>query len=364
MTLADRVRDTVWPRQGLAGRLGYVCLRPLSELFGVGVAARNLAYRVGILRTRSAPMPIVSVGNLVVGGTGKTPFALWLGRMLAARGLRVGLLSRGYRGSARGVSVVSRGDGPVADPGEVGDEAVMLARSFGGPVVTSARRVDGAAALHELGCDVVVLDDGFQHRAIARDFDIVLVDGDSGALLPAGRWRERLGALRRSDAVVLIEREGLAAPPMPAQAAGKFVCRARFEPAALVEVVEHRWSERPLALLAGRKVVAVSGIARPEGFYELLRRWEAVIEEVFEFPDHHPYTQSDWQRITRRGHEADFVVTTEKDLVKLAAFPFATGKLVALRIVPQVDRAGELIDVILDRAGLSARCRTEAWNGD
>src|SRR6185436_18266693 len=99
----------------------------------------------------------------------------------------------------------------------------------------------------------------------------------------------------------------------PAAAHGKLVCRARFEPSALVEVVDHRWNERPLALLAGRKVVAVSGIARPEGFYDLLRRWEAVLEEVYEFPDHHAYTQADWQRITRRGHDADFVLTTEKD---------------------------------------------------
>jgi tetraacyldisaccharide 4'-kinase len=252
----------------------------------------------------------------------------------------------------------------VADPGEVGDEAVMLAQSFGGPVVTAARRVDGAAALDELGCDVVVLDDGFQHRAIARAFDIVLVDGARAPLLPAGPGRERLAALRRADAVVLVEREGLPSPPVPDAAAGKFVARARIEPSALVAVAGHRWKEQPLALLAGRRVVAVSGIARPEGFYEDLRRWEAVLEEVFEFPDHHRYTQSDWQRITRRGHDADFVVTTEKDLVKLSAFPFATGKLVALRIVPQVDRAEELIDCILDRAGLSALCSTEASNGD
>lgn len=364
MTLAGRVRAAVWPRQGLAGRLGYVCLRPLSELFGVGVAVRNLAYRVGILRTRSAPMPVVSVGNLVVGGTGKTPFTLWLGRMLAARGLRIGLLSRGYRGSATGVTIVSSGDGPVADAAEVGDEAVMLARGFDGPVVTSVRRVDGAAALHGLGCDVIVLDDGFQHRAIARAFDIVLVDGGPRQLLPAGPGRERLRSLGRADAVVLVEREGIEVPAPPAAAYGKFICRARFEPSALVEVVDHRWAERPLALLAGRKIVAVSGIARPEGFYDLLRRWEAVLEEVFEFPDHHRYTQADWQRITRRSHDADFVVTTEKDLVKLSAFPFATGKLVALRIVPQVDRAEELIDVILARAGLDRPAPDGGLNGN
>ena len=95
MSLAERVRETVWSRHGLAGRVGYLCLRPLSEVFGVGVGMRNLAYRAGILRARQAPMPVVSVGNLVVGGTGKTPLALWLGRALTTRGFRVGLLSRG-----------------------------------------------------------------------------------------------------------------------------------------------------------------------------------------------------------------------------------------------------------------------------
>ncbi len=360
MSLSERVRESVWPRRGWFGRAGYAVLRPLSALFGVGVGLRNLGYRLGVLRVRRAAMPIVSVGNLCVGGTGKTPFTLWLARSLAARGVRVGILSRGYGGSARGVTIVSRGAGPEVDPEQVGDEPVMLARSFAGPVVTAARRIEGAAAMAELGCELVVLDDGFQHRAIARAFDIVLVDGRRGPLLPAGPMRERPSALRRADAVVLVEREDTAPTAVPAAAAAKLVCHMRMEPAALVESVDRQWLERPLSWLAGQRVVAVAGIARPEGFYALLRRWEAVIEEVFEFPDHHRYTRQDWQQIARSSLQADMVVTTEKDLVKLTAFPFATGKLLALRIVPQVDRAEELIDAILAKADLPSHAGGKA----
>ena len=353
MTLSDRVRETVWPRRGLAGQLGYLALRPLSGLFGLGVGLRGLGYRIGILRTRQAKIPVVSIGNLAVGGTGKTPLTLWLARNLVARGLRSGILSRGYGGTARGVTVVSQGDGPLVGPELVGDEPVMLAKSFAGPVLTAPRRLAGAAAAAELGCEVIVLDDGFQHRAIARAFDLVLVDGRRGPLLPAGPLREPLRALRRADAVVLVERDdGDPAAPPPSFDRPTF--RMRLDAVALVESVERRWREQPIGLLASRRVVAVTGVARPDGFYAQLRRWDAAIHEVFEYPDHHRYTAEDWQQIARCGHSADLIVTTEKDLVKLEAFPFATGKLVALRITPQVERAEELLGAILAAIGTGA----------
>jgi tetraacyldisaccharide 4'-kinase len=348
----ETLREAIWARHGAIGRLGSLALRPLSGLFGLGVGARNLGYRVGLLRAGKAPMPIVSVGNLVVGGTGKTPFTLWLSRSLAERGLRVGILLRGYRGTSKGVSIVSCGQGPEMEPAEVGDEAVMLAKSFTGPVVTAARRVAGAAVLAELGCDVVVLDDGFQHRSIERVFDIVLIDERSGPLLPAGPAREGRGALRRADAVMLVSRGEAAGPTeAPPSAAGKHVHRVRFEASELIESADGRWRKVPLGSLAGRHVVAVVGVAKPDSFYDSLRAWEATIDDVFEFPDHHRYTHADWQHISRSGLQADVVVTTEKDLVKLGAFPFATGKLVALRIVPDVERSEELIEAVLARVG-------------
>jgi tetraacyldisaccharide 4'-kinase len=350
VTLTEWVPRVVWARQGWEGRIAYALLRPLSLLFAAGVALRDLGYRFGLLPVHHAPVPVVSVGNLVVGGTGKTPFTLWLARALGERGIAVGILLRGYGGTASGTSVVSRGDGPELDAEKVGDEAVMLAKSFTGPVVTSARRIAGAEILAGLGCRLILLDDGFQHRAIARVFDVVLFDGRRGPLLPAGPLREGMGALCRADAVVLVERAG-GGPPVDAPVTGKPLFRVFSRPVALVEAVGRQWRELPLGGLAGKRVVAVAGIARPEGFYQLLRDWGAEIDEVFEFADHHRYTSADWQSIARCGHQADLVVTTEKDLVKLEAFPFATGKLVALRIAPVVDRADELIGSILKAAG-------------
>jgi tetraacyldisaccharide 4'-kinase len=201
---------------------------------------------------------------------------------------------------------------------------------------------------------VIVLDDGFQHRAIARAFDIVLMDGRGGPLLPAGPLREPLVALQRADALVLVDRDEVA-PLDPPASFDRPRFRMRLEAAGLVESVERRWIERSLGELAGRRVVAVTGIARPNAFYALLRRWDVVIDEVFEYPDHHRYTAEDWQQIARGGHGADLIVTTEKDLVKLEAFPFATGKLVALRIAPQVENAEQLLAAILAAIGAGAR---------
>ena len=355
-------RDAVWARRGAAGRAGALALRPLSGLFGLGVGLRGLGYRLGVLRARRAPVPVVSVGNLAVGGTGKTPMTLWLANALRERGANPAIVSRGYGGTARGVTVVSRGAGPEVGPEVAGDEPVMLAKLFAGPVVTAPRRLDGAAAAAALGCDLVVLDDGFQHRALARDFDIVLLDARRGPLLPAGPLREPLGALARADAVVLMARDDSEPPPPPpGLRAPAFT--ARLDAVGLVESVSGRWQPRPMGGLAGRRVVAVSGVARPQGFYAVLQRWEAVIDEVFEFPDHHRSPREEWQRIARRGHDVDVIVTTEKDLVKLEAFPFATGKLVALRIAPAVDNAAALLDAIAWRIGLAARPQEETTHG-
>jgi tetraacyldisaccharide 4'-kinase len=134
-------------------------------LFGAGVALRNAAYQLGVLKTERAAIGVVSVGNLSVGGTGKTPLALWLARQLAADGAKVALLLRGYGGEIGEATVVSRGGGPQAQVKDSGDEAIMLAKCFGGAVITAHRRIEGVRAAERLGCEIVVLDDGFQHRS-------------------------------------------------------------------------------------------------------------------------------------------------------------------------------------------------------
>lgn len=363
MSLETHFRESVWPRRGLRGWIESLALRPFSAAFAAGVGLRGAGYRLGVLRARRAPVAVVSVGNLAVGGTGKTPVTLWVAEGLRARGARPAIVSRGYGGSARGATVVSRGAGPPeVGPEIAGDEPVMLAKCFAGPVVVSPRRLEGAAVAAALGADVVVLDDGFQHRAIARDFDLLLLDGRRGALLPAGPFREPPAAAARAHAVLLIGRDE---PERVAAPSGLRVAQyhAHLEAAAVVESVAGVWRAHAMGRLAGRRVIAVTGIARPEPFYALLQRWDATIEEVFEYPDHHRYTAEQWQRIARRGHDVDLIVTTEKDLVKLEAFPFATGKLVALRIAPRVEHGAALLDDIAARIGRPPQSAKETPDG-
>jgi len=348
--LAEKIRDVVWHRRGVCGWAAWLALQPASGLFAVGVSLRRLAYRVGVLRVHRPRIPVVSVGNLSVGGTGKTPVTLWLARQLTTAGLRVGILLRGYSGHARGVTVVSKGAGPEADVETAGDEAVMLAKCFDGVVLTARRRADGVGAAAQLGCEVVVLDDGFQHLALARDFDLVLVSRGQRALLPAGPMREPLAALRHADAVGVVVKDEDA--PMIAPGGTKPCFVVRFAPTALVESEGGRWRERPLGLMSGRRIAAVAGVANPTPFYTTVRQWETQIGEIFEFPDHHPYSRTDWQHIMRGTRDIEMVVTTEKDLVKLEQFPFPRGKLVALRIAPQVEGAETLIAMILERVRL------------
>jgi tetraacyldisaccharide-1-P 4'-kinase len=161
--------------------------------------------------------------------------------------------------------------------------------------------------------------------------------------------REGYGALERADAVALVLKDG-GEPAAPPLTTAKPVYHVHFAATALVESDGGVWHERPLGDLSGRRIVVVSGIAKPASFYAALRQWEVELLEVFEYPDHHVYTAQDWQTINRRAHEAEYIVTTEKDLVKLEPFPFARGKLIALRIGAVVDRGDELVRAVRDRA--------------
>lgn len=341
-----------------------MALAPASLLFGFGVRIRDLAYRFGIFRRHAAEVPVVSVGNLTVGGTGKTPFALWLADRLASRGFRPAIVTRGYGGALKG-RVVTVGTGSVAsqDVSEVGDEAVLLAERAGVPVVCGADRVAAvreAVAAHEI--DLVVLDDGFQHRRLRRCLDIVLVDGragfGNGSLLPGGPLREPVSALRRAGAVVVTKTADLGeigariqalVPDVP-------VLSAAFVPASVIHSEEGKTVARPLGVIVGRKIVTVSAIADPTSFYELLGELEVQPVDVLEYPDHHVFDQADWQQISKVAHAADLIVCTEKDLVKLRRFPFARGRLVALRMELRLRPEDEqlLLDLVAERVGAAA----------
>jgi tetraacyldisaccharide 4'-kinase len=336
----------LWAGAGPGWRLARALLAPATALYGGGVALRNAAYGAGVLPVHRVPARIVSVGNVRVGGTGKTPVTRWLAQAARARGTSVAIVSRGYGGRTRAPHVVGDGTAPLSDVAASGDEAMMLARTSGVPVVAGRDRVAAAAlAVERFGVALLLCDDAFQHRRLARDLDVVLVDAAAeesrGRLLPAGPLREPLAALARADVVLVCEREGTPAsswqPPVPVMR------RVRLGAVALVMPGAGGWEEDALALLAGRRVLAVSGVARPAPIYATLREWGAELVQVLEYPDHHRYDTGSWQEIARAAADVDLVVTTEKDLVKLEQLPFARGKLVALRLGVTVDDPEDLI---------------------
>src|SRR5262245_1856694 len=333
--------ERAWTPQTLADRLLRACLVPASAVYGGAVWLRGALYDAGLLRQTRVPARVVSVGNLTVGGTGKTPAALWLAEALRARGRRVAIVARGYRKRRRGVVVVGVDGHPLTSPEDGGDEAVMLAHRFSGPVLTGERRVEAArVACRDFEIDTVVLDDGFQHRALARDADLVLVTDDQAArrLLPAGSRREPLAALARARALLAV---GDDEPRCPTGSAPPPCFRGRLVPTALVG---GGWDETPLASLTGARVVAVAGIARPERFAATLERCGARVVDRLVFPDHHDYSAGDVASIVAAGRGGP-LVTTEKDLVKLAGRP-GLEHVRALRVALEVDDGERLVDLL------------------
>jgi tetraacyldisaccharide 4'-kinase len=306
-------------------------LNPLSAIYGGVVGARNALYDGRVFRARRLQGAVVSVGNLSAGGSGKTPFVLLLGELLKARGIKFDVLSRGYGRESRGVRFVD----PAGLPREFGDEPLLIARKLQVPVIVGEdRHQAGQFAESRFGPQVHLLDDGFQHRALARDFDIVLVTPqDAGdQLLPAGRLREPLSSLRRADAVVLAS--GASAQSFPVE--GKMVWRVRRG------IVPKDVPPRP---------VAFCGIARPQNFVLQLRA--ANIEPAAEafYRDHHAYEEKDIRELLalKQRSEAGGFVTTEKDAVNLGGYLSALQPLAVVPVKMELSDAANAVDTMLHK---------------
>jgi tetraacyldisaccharide 4'-kinase len=316
-----------------------VILEPFSRLYGSLLEARANLYASGRIPSRRLPHPTVSVGNITFGGTGKTPFVEWLARRLRFEGRRPAILSRGYGRRSRGVVVVSEGDGPLVDAERGGDEPVELARRLPGVVVVVAeRRAEAALAAGRLGANLFLLDDGYQHLAVRRDVNLLLLDARDpfgGSLLPPrGRLREPLSALARADAFVFTRIDRAEPPSIARRTLEKVrpdapIFTARIHAAG---VRDEDGSPVPTSALSSRRILAVCGIASPAGFASSLAELDLTPEETLVFGDHHRYTDRDLARI-RRAAEASgssWVVTTEKDAVKLwgrLALPVVAARL-------------------------------------
>lgn len=306
---------------------------PLSAIYGGVVAARNALYERRWLRARRLQGAVISVGNVSAGGSGKTPFVILLGGLLKTRGISFDVLSRGYGRRTRGVLLVE----PGGLPRDFGDEPLLIARRLQVPVVVGADRYEaGRFAEARFGAQIHLLDDGFQHRGLARDFDIVLVTPEDARdrLLPAGRLRERLSALRRADTVVLAS--GAAAEAFPIE--GKTVWRVRR--GIVTQNVAQKMPER---------AVVFCGIARPQNFLLQLRM--VGVEPVAEafFRDHHAYTEKDVRDLLelRERSEAGGFITTEKDAVNLGGYLDAVAPLAVVPVKMELADAANVVDTML-----------------
>lgn len=304
-------------------------IRILSPIYGAGVRARNALYDRGTLAQKKLQGPVISVGNLSVGGAGKTPFVMLMGELLKARGVKFDVLSRGYGRRSRGVAQVQ----PGGAASEFGDEPLLIARRLSVPVIVGEdRHKAGEFAEKQFGPQVHLLDDGFQHRALYRDFDIVLITPEDARdrLLPVGRLREPLKSLGRSDAVVLAS--GASADSLPVK--GKLVWRVRRG------IVVKDVPSRP---------VVFCGIARPKNF--LLQLRTAGIEPVAEafYRDHHAYSERDVQDLInlRQRSEADGFVTTEKDAINLGGFLSALQPIAIVPVKMELADAANVVDTML-----------------
>ena len=351
----------VWERSGIGGKLLWCIFLPLSLVYRTGVQLRNVLFHLGVLKSVHLPRPVISVGNLTVGGTGKTPTCLWLAGELQARGLKVGILSRGYRRRGQHALVLTAdGDGSGARDEDLvlesGDEPLMMARLYRQIVGVSRNRSEAAGALlrtHEV--DVFILDDGFQHRWIKRQADLLLLGSEtSGCLLPAGPFREPRRNLRRADFLLATAAQDRWARAVPGNMR-TVTYAAALQPVSLIGVTARGVKEFPLTLLYRSKILTVTGIADARGFYRLIHEWEGEIVKTLEFGDHHSYTAGDWQQISRMARMVDLIITTEKDIVKLQRFPFATDKLLALRVAMSVENGAALVEAIVRRVQPSER---------
>lgn len=296
-------------RQWLRLTPWHAALLPLSVLFGLVVAMRQLLYRAGLLRAIRLPVPVIVVGNISVGGTGKTPLVLWLADFLRQQGYHPGIVSRGYGGGTeRAVAVDVR-----SDPAVVGDEPLLLVRKGACPVWVGRDRVAAGKALLRANpeCDVLVSDDGLQHYRLDRDVEIVVVDGErkfgNGLLLPAGPLREGVSRLRSVDAVVVnggsLKAAMLLRNEFEMSLEGEVFCNLR----------QPEWRARA-ADFGGKKLHAVAGIGNPQRFFAHLRRLGLAFEE-HAFPDHFVFRPQDLDY-----DDADALLMTEKDAVKCAGF--------------------------------------------
>ena len=342
--MVDRRRfiESVWTGRGRRARIVRALLAPAEALYRVVVAARGKLYDAGIFHAEDFSVPVLSIGNLSVGGTGKTPVAAWFASRLAAKGVKPGIVLRGYGG----------------------DETIVHQRlNAGVPVIAAVDRVRGIREAIAQGVDVVVLDDAFQHRRAARDADVVLVNADawsgSPRLLPAGPWREPLRSAARASLVIITRKIASrstvedvrramanAAPRVP-------VATAHLAPDDLRSTATGQ--TLPLHVLQGADLTAIAAIAHPDSFFKQLTDLGAIVRPQ-SYSDHHAFTRREARELAALATASDFVVCTLKDAVKLESlWPAEAGSLWYVSQRLKIEDGHEHIERLLDDLVAQAR---------
>lgn len=345
------------------------CLQKLSDLYKAGVKTRYGLYKKGVLRTKKLSCLVISIGNVVVGGTGKTPMAVYIARILAGMGRKIAVISRGYKGKYQDdCLIVSDGETIFVDAEECGDEPFMMAQERICPVIVGKDRVKaGNLAIDKFDCDVIILDDGFQHLRLERDIDLLLLDYNdpfgNRKFLPAGRLRETPDmALPRAHAFLFTRSaDSEESEPEVDGSDSRDTGQEPEEHSEQIQTVLDKHPETPwfrtdhtpfiaqkapalnkvpgpeqcLEDYKGRKALAFSGLARNRAFYHTLRQAGIIVLDHLEFKDHYRYKEADIFQISKvaKAVRADLILTTQKDWVKLD---------------PDFDWAAELVIVGID----------------
>jgi tetraacyldisaccharide 4'-kinase len=354
---------------GLRAALARLVLRVAAFGYGVGVRVRNGAYDRGWRKCERAAIPVISLGNLTTGGTGKTPFAAFVARWFRKHGVRVCFISRGYRAGDSAdwrpsFAPFVRGaqGGAESEAGStMNDEALVLDQLCPDvPHLQNPDRVAAASVAHEeLDSQLIILDDGFQHRRLARDLDIVLIDATNpwgfGYLLPRGLLREPASSLKRADLVVITRVDQVPRGDVEAirrQVAsmhpGCTVAEATFPPARLINSAG---KTATLESLPGRSIAAFCGIGNPAAFRAGLDQLGWKVADFRSFPDHHHYTRADVDDLERwsRGLTVDAAVCTQKDLVKIGLDRIGDRPLWAIEIGTRLVAGGDLLEARLEK---------------